>query len=54
MSKSFELISNFWSELEKTRKSISHFGGYDGFCQCETGKVIAKTICNQIVPEDAS
>ena len=43
MSKSFELISNFWSELEKTRKSISHFGGYDGFCQCETEKVIAKT-----------
>ena len=42
MQKTFILISWFWSEFEQIRNTISHAGGYDGFCQCESEKVIEK------------
>ena len=38
----FTLINNFWTEFEEVKKSISHVGGFDGFCQCESEKVIQK------------
>ena len=38
----FALISKFWTEFEKIKKNISHVGGFDGFCQCESEKVIEK------------
>ena len=43
VEKTFNLINNFWTEFEAVKKSISHFGGFDGFCQCESEKVIEKT-----------
>ena len=42
MQKTFNLINKFWTEFEKIKKNISHVGGYDGFCQCESEKVIEK------------
>ena len=43
VEKTFNLINNFWTEFEEVKKSISHVGGFDGFCQCESEKVIEKT-----------
>ena len=44
MQETFKLINNFWTEFEKIKKTISHVGGFDGFCQCESEKVIEKMI----------
>ena len=41
-AQTFNLINNFWTEFEKIKKTISHIGGFDGFCQCESEKVIEK------------
>ena len=38
----FNLINNFWTDFEVAKKTISHVGGFDGFCQCESEKVIEK------------
>ena len=43
MQKTFKLISEFWSDFESSKKTISHVAGYNGFCQCESEKVIAKS-----------
>ena len=42
MNETFMLINNFWTEFERIKKTISHVGGFDGFCQCESEKVIEK------------
>lgn len=36
----FNFIHNFWTDFEGIKKTISHIGGFDGFCQCESEKVI--------------
>ena len=43
MQKTFKLISEFWSDFESSKKTISHVAGYNGFCQCESEKVIEKS-----------
>ncbi|MAI76788.1 MAG: hypothetical protein CMM90_06395, partial [Rickettsiales bacterium] len=43
MQETFKLINNFWTEFEKIKKTISRVGGFDGFCQCESEKIIEKT-----------
>ena len=42
MQETFKLINDFWTEFEGIKKTISHVGGFDGFCQCESEKVIEK------------
>ena len=39
----FNFINKFWTDFEGIKKTISHVGGFDGFCQCESEKVIEKT-----------
>ena len=38
----FNLINKFWTDFEVAKKSISYIGGFYGFCQCESEKVIEK------------
>ena len=43
MRNTFNLINNFWTDFEVYKKNISHVGGHDGFCQCETEDFIKQT-----------
>ena len=36
----FNFINKFWTDFEGIKKTISHVGGFDGFCQCESENVI--------------